>query len=276
MKIGAFEVNHLNGGIVKMDGGAMFGPVPKPLWSSKYEGNDKNQVATPTNPILIQTGDQNILIDTGIGNGKLTEKQLRNYGVDYESHLEEELKRFDLTPEDIDLVLMTHLHFDHAAGLTDSEGNTVFTNATYYIQQDEWHEFQSPNIRTKSTYWSKNMGDYKNQVILFKDTIEPYPGIVMHHTGGHSYGHAMITIESEGDKAVHFADIFPTVAHINPLWVTAYDDYPMQSIEEKERLIPYYIHEDYWFLFYHDKDYFAVKFDPKDRKSITEAIKRDQ
>ena len=98
------------------------------------------------------------------------------------------------------------------------------------------------------------------RLILFSDSIEPYPGINMIHTGGHSYGHSMITIESKGEKAVHMSDIFPTTAHLNPLWVTGYDDYPMKSIREKERLIPYFIQNQYWFLFYHDENYFAVKY----------------
>lgn len=129
---------------------------------------------------------------------------------------------------------MTHLHFDHAAGLTDENGHALFENAIHYIQQDEWHEFLAPNIRSQATYWKENQGDYAERVILFKDEIEPVPGIKMIHTGGHSYGHSIITIESEGQKAVHMADIFPTIAHRNPLWVTAYDDYPMTSIQEKK------------------------------------------
>lgn len=95
---------------------------------------------------------------------------------------------------------MTHLHFDHAAGLTDENGHALFKNATHYIQQDEWHEFLAPNIRSQATYWKENQGDYDERVILFKDEIEPVPGIKMIHTGGHSFGHCIITIESEGQK----------------------------------------------------------------------------
>ncbi|WP_447407832.1 MBL fold metallo-hydrolase, partial [Staphylococcus aureus] len=191
---------------------------------------------------------------------KFTDKERRNFGAHYESQISEDLKALDLTTADIDYVLMTHLHFDHAAGLTDNEGNTIFKKAIHVIQQDEWHEFQSPNIRSKSTYWPKNNGDFKKRLLLFENEIEIVPGIKMIHTGGHSFGHAIITIESQNEKAVHMGDIFPTTAHRNPLWVTAYDDYPMQSIREKERLVPYYIHQNYWFLYYHDVNYFAVKF----------------
>ena len=138
MKLGDFRIHYLNGGITHIDGGAMFGVVPKAF------------------------------IDTGIGSGKLTDKERRNFGAHYESQISEDLKALDLTTADIDYVLMTHLHFDHAAGLTDNEGNSIFNKAIHVIQQDEWHEFQSPNIRSKSTYWPKNNGDFKNDYYCLK------------------------------------------------------------------------------------------------------------
>lgn len=188
------------------------------------------------------------MIDAGIGNEKLSDKQCRNYGVEYESLMNEDLQDLGLTTTDIDMVLMTHLHHDHACGLTDKEVNAIFSQATY---------------------WKDNQGDYSQRLILFSDSIEPYPGINMIHTGGHS----MITIESKGEKAVHMSDIFSTTAHLNPLWVAAYEDYPMKSIREKERLIPYFIQNQYWFLFYHDENYFAVKYQ-EDRKTIETFISR--
>ncbi|WP_114603133.1 MBL fold metallo-hydrolase [Staphylococcus sp. EZ-P03] len=273
MKLGKYELHYLNGGMTNMDGGTMFGPVPKPLWERKIPVNDKNQVPMTTHPILIRTGEQNILIDTGLGEGKLTDKQKRNFGVENESLVAQDLKKLGLKPEDIDIVLMTHLHYDHASGLADLDGNAIFKNAVHYIQQDEWHEFLAPNLRSKATYWPMNQGDYQKRMILFEDDIEVVPGIHMYHTGGHSFGHSIITIESEGEKAVHMADIFPSHAHLNPLWVTSYDDYPMQSIREKERWLPWLIMQDYWFLYYHDAAYFAVKFD-KDDHSIKAAVER--
>ncbi|MCG7338415.1 MBL fold metallo-hydrolase [Staphylococcus sp. ACRSN] len=275
MRIGNFHVRYLNGGMTNIDGGAMFGVVPRALWTKKYEVNDKNQIPLPTHPILIQTGDKNILIDTGIGVGKLTDKERRNFGANYESEIDTDLKALNLTKLDIDILILTHLHFDHASGLTDSEGNASFPNAIHVFQQDEWHEFQSPNIRSQSTYWSKNNGNFKQKLVLFEQEYEVYPGIKVCHTGGHSYGHSIITIESGEDKAVHMGDIFPTTAHKNPLWVTAYDDYPMVSIREKERLIPRFIQEGYWFLFYHDNNYFAVKYDREQPDEMQSYLSRN-
>jgi glyoxylase-like metal-dependent hydrolase (beta-lactamase superfamily II) len=268
-------MHYLNGGITNIDGGAMFGVVPKVLWTKKYEISEDNRIPLPTHPILIQTEEFNIIIDTGIGKEKLTDKERKIFGVNYESQIEEDLKSFNLETQDIDYVLMTHLHFDHASGLTDNEGHAVFENAIHVIQQDEWHEFNSPNIRSKSTYWKKNNGDFTKKLILFENQLEVVSGIHIYHTGGHSYGHSIITIESKGEKAVHMGDIFPTIAHKNPLWVTAYDDYPMQSIREKERIIPRFILEDYWFLYYHDVNYFAVKFNQTESNEIAQYITRN-
>ncbi|ATH59813.1 MULTISPECIES: YtnP family quorum-quenching lactonase [Staphylococcus] len=275
MKLGNFKMHYLNGGITNIDGGAMFGVVPKVLWTKKYEISEDNRIPLPTHPILIQTEEFNIIIDTGIGKEKLTDKERKIFGVNYESQIEEDLKSFNLETQDIDYVLMTHLHFDHASGLTDNEGHAVFENAIHVIQQDEWHEFNSPNIRSKSTYWKKNNGDFTKKLILFENQLEVVSGIHIYHTGGHSYGHSIITIESKGEKAVHMGDIFPTIAHKNPLWVTAYDDYPMQSIREKERIIPRFILEDYWFLYYHDVNYFAVKFNQTESNEIAQYITRN-
>lgn len=275
MKLGNFKMHYLNGGMTNIDGGAMFGVVPKVLWTKKYEISEDNRIPLPTHPILIQTEEFNIIIDTGIGKEKLTDKERKIFGVNYESQIEEDLKSFNLETQDIDYVLMTHLHFDHASGLTDNEGHAVFENAIHVIQQDEWHEFNSPNIRSKSTYWKKNNGDFTKKLILFENQLEVVSGIHIYHTGGHSYGHSIITIESKGEKAVHMGDVFPTIAHKNPLWVTAYDDYPMQSIREKERIIPRFILEDYWFLYYHDVNYFAVKFNQIESNEIAQYITRN-
>ncbi|PNZ72495.1 hypothetical protein CD111_10955 [Mammaliicoccus stepanovicii] len=274
MKIGDFKIHPLQGGITQMDGGAMFGVVPKPLWSKKYPLNEKNQIPLVTHPILITTRDNNILIDAGIGNGKLTDKQRRNFGTTYESDLDKSLNQFDLTVDDIDIILMSHMHFDHACGLTTSDGQSVFKNATIYTSQIEWNELRAPNIRSKSTYWEENYKNIEHQVVTFVDKIEIIPGITMEHTGGHSAGHSVIEIENGAEKAVHMADILPTFAHLNPLWVTAYDDYPMDSINAKERLLQKYIKNNYWFIFYHDVNYFALRMDNVTRE-VKEEIRRD-
>jgi glyoxylase-like metal-dependent hydrolase (beta-lactamase superfamily II) len=141
LQVGNIKLTWLNGGVTHMDGGAMFGVVPKPLWSRKYSVNEQNQIELRTDPILVQTEGVNLLIDSGIGNGKFTDKQKRNYGITDESHVYEDLAKLGLSSGDIDYILMTHLHFDHVCGLTVKEGNSyksVFENATIITSQIEW------------------------------------------------------------------------------------------------------------------------------------------
>jgi len=268
LQIGDVTVTWLNGGVTHLDGGAMFGVVPKPLWSKKYFCNENNQVELRTDPLLIQTKGKNILIESGIGVNKLTEKQKRNFGVTEESQIEQSLERLELTLQDIDYVLMTHMHFDHACGLTRWEGDTLvstFNNAMIITSEREWNEMREPNIRSRNTYWKENWEPIIDQVQVFKAEIEIVPGIKMIHTGGHSDGHSIVLIESEGETLLHLADLLPTHAHQNVLWVMAYDDYPMDSIFQKQKWLQYGIEKNAWFSFYHDAFYRALKWDAEGR-----------
>lgn len=275
LKIGNVTLKWLSGGVTNLDGGAMFGVVPKALWTRKYPANDKNQIELPTDPMLIQLDGKNILVESGLGSGKLTEKQLRNFGVTKESELEASLQDAGLNPETIDYVLMTHLHFDHAGGLTklvNGEYQSTFPNAKIIASQVEWDEMQSPNIRSKNTYWKENWQAIETQVETFQETWSLGP-IRMIHTGGHSNGHSILIIEDGGEMAIHMADLMATHAHQNVLWVMAYDDYPMDSIYAKEKWLPYGLEKNAWFTFYHDAFYRAVKWSP-DGRQIVRSIER--
>jgi glyoxylase-like metal-dependent hydrolase (beta-lactamase superfamily II) len=222
------KLTWLSGGVNHMDGGAMFGVVPKPLWEKKYPFNEKNQIELRTDPILIQLEGKNLLVDTGMGNGKLTDKQKRNYGVQEELKLEEQLEILGLTAEDIDYILMTHLHFDHVCGLTRLQGDdyvSVFPYAKIIVNEIEWNEMRQPNIRSKNTYWKENWEVVQEQVEVFKNKWS-FEAIKLIHTGGHSDGHCILVMEDEGETVIHMADIMPTHAHQNVLWVLAYDVLP--------------------------------------------------
>src|SRR5690606_3845271 len=171
-------------------------------------------------------------------NGKLTTKQIRNFGVLEESSIESSLAKLNLTPEDIDIVLMTHLHFDHACGLTTKSEDgyeSVFKNAVIYTSEAEWNEMRNPNIRSVNTYWEMNWKPVIDQVQPFKEKVEISPGLRMIHTSGHSDGHSIIIFEDNEDCFIHMADLMPTNAHQNKLWAMAYDDYPVTSVHEKEK-----------------------------------------
>jgi glyoxylase-like metal-dependent hydrolase (beta-lactamase superfamily II) len=276
LKIGNVKLTWLSGGVTNLDGGAMFGVVPRPLWSKKYPYNEKNQIELPTDPIFIQMDGKKFLVESGIGKGKLSEKQLRNFGVSAESDVEESLKQLGVTPEEIDYVLMTHLHFDHVGGLTkveDGSYKSTFPNAKIITSNIEWDEMRNPNIRSKSTYWRENWEAIESQVIPFEGEWS-LGSIRMIHTGGHSNGHSILIIEDEGEMAIHMADLMATHAHQNVLWVMAYDDYPMDSIAAKEKWFPYGVENNAWFTFYHDAFYRAVKWG--ENGQIAESIKREK
>ncbi|MCH4826956.1 MAG: MBL fold metallo-hydrolase [Planococcus sp. (in: firmicutes)] len=268
----------LDGGTTFLDGGTMFGVVPKVIWSKRYPVNEKNQIELPTHPILVQFKEHNILIDSGLGDGKLTERQLRNLGVSEQSRVEENLSELGLKPEDIDTVLMTHLHGDHAAGLTKWQGEelvSTFPNAKIYVSAVEWDEMQNPNIRSRNTYWKENWEPIVDQVETFEDEKTLFGAITMIHTGGHSNGHSVIKMTSGDETILHMGDIMPTHAHQNPLWVLAFDDYPMDSIYAKEKLMKEALESGYYFSFYHDAYYRILKWSA-DGKEIMESLVRKE
>ncbi|WP_339178736.1 MBL fold metallo-hydrolase [Oceanobacillus sp. FSL W7-1293] len=270
LQIGSAKLAWLNGGVTHLDGGSMFGVVPKALWAKKYPHNDKNQIELRTDPILIELDGNNLLIDTGIGLNKLSDKQKRNFGVLEETNIEASLSELGLTVNDIDIVLMTHLHYDHANGLTklvgEEEYESVFKNAKIFVSQIEWNEMQHPNIRSINTYWEKNWRPVVDQVYPFREKIEVLPGLTMIHTGGHSKGHAIIRFREGEQGFIHMADIMPTHAHQNKLWALAYDDYPVQSVLQKEYWMEAGYKEKVWFTFYHDAYYRAVRFNEDGEK----------
>lgn len=277
LQVGRAKLTWLNGGVTHLDGGAMFGVVPKPLWSQKYPHNEKNQIELRTDPILLELDDKKFLIDAGIGNGKMTEKQLRNFGVDEQSAVEDSLKELGYHTSEIDGVLMTHLHFDHACGLTkwnEDKWVPAFENAVIYTSSVEWDEMRSPNIRSKNTYWEENWKPIESRVRPFNESLEVTEGLYMIHTGGHSGGHSVIKFSEEENLFIHMADIMPTHAHQNVLWVLAYDDYPVTSVHQKEDWMKYGYKRKAWYTFYHDAYYRALQFNPSGE--IIDQVKRDR
>ncbi|KGX89163.1 YtnP family quorum-quenching lactonase [Pontibacillus litoralis] len=275
LHIGRARLTWLPGGVTHLDGGAMFGVVPKPLWSKKYPVNERNQIELRTDPILIEIDDKKLLIDSGIGNDKLTDKQIRNFGVSEQSHVVLSLNKLGYSTEDIDYVLMTHLHFDHACGLTKWQGGELqpaFEKAIIYTSKTEWNEMRKPNVRSANTYWESNWKPIEQLVHPFSERMEILPGLQMVHTGGHSDGHSIICFEDGEDCFIHMADIMPTNAHQNPLWVLAYDDFPVTSVYAKQKWLDYGYKKKAWVTFYHDAYYRALRYDRNGK--IVDQMKR--
>lgn len=275
-QFGEMTLTWLRGADKYTDAGTLFGPVPKAVWSRFYPTTEDGLMADLTDPILIAYQGKHYLIDASLGTEKLDAKQRRNLGILSENRILESLEHLGLSAEDIDVVLMTHMHNDHAGGLTRLEGEDIvstFPKATIYIQEIEWGEVRHPNARTRGTYLKENWEAVQDQVQTFDSFLEVAPGLELHHTGGHSNGHSIILLKQGEETMIHMSDLLITHAHRNPLWVAAVDDYPMNSISAKDKWIKKAYEKGYKFFFYHDQFYAVLQFDETGQK-VTECVKR--
>ena len=265
-RLGDFTIRWLQGGEFEIDGGAMFGVVPRVLWEKKCASTPDNHVLLANSPMLVQTGQGNVLIDTGLGN-KLTAKQKGIFRVRAEWDLLAGLARLGLTREAISHVILTHGDFDHAGGVTmlGASGGLelTFPAAMHHIQRQEWEDALAPNKRSADAYWPENFAglvEGKN-LRLIDGEEEVMAGMRLVRTGGHTRGHQAVRLKSGGETALHLGDLLPMPAYGNPLWITAYDNFPLDSIAAKEEFLEEAIRQDGWLLFYHDPEIPACKLD---------------
>ncbi|HIE65978.1 MAG TPA: MBL fold metallo-hydrolase [Nitrospiria bacterium] len=257
MKLGQFEIYPITDGVLRLDGGAMFGIVPKVLWEKHHSPDDLNRIKLELGSLLIKAHGFNILVDTGIGN-KGDEKFNQMYGVERQPSLEESLSQFNLLPGDIDLVINTHFHFDHAGGNTrrDDRGEVhpTFPKAAYFIQKGEWEFANKPNERTRGSYLLDNYEvlPKAGRLNLLEGDSEILKGISVIRTPGHTPHHQSIFIESNGKKAVFLGDLIPTASHIPLPYIMGYDLFPLTTLETKRKLLEQAAEEQWLLIFQHD------------------------
>jgi len=257
MKLGQFEIHPLTDGTFRLDGGAMFGVVPKVLWEKHHPADEKNRIHLELGVLLVRANGMNILVDTGIGN-KGDEKFSRIYQVDRNPSIEASLSRLNLKPSDIDLVINTHFHFDHAGGNTrkDEHGHIhpTFPKATYFIQKGEWEFANRPNERTHGSYLLENYEvlPKEGRLDLLEGDSEILKGISVKRTPGHTEHHQSIFIESNGEKALFFGDLIPTAAHLPLPYIMGYDLFPLTTLETKRTLLEQAVEERWLLIFQHD------------------------
>ncbi|MDC4203873.1 MAG: MBL fold metallo-hydrolase [Candidatus Manganitrophus sp.] len=257
MKLGTFEIQPLTDGTFRLDGGAMFGVVPKVLWEKHHPADDRNRIHLELGVLLIRAHGMNIVVDTGIGN-KGDEKFNEIYAVNRTPSIEASLAKHGLAPTDIALVINTHFHFDHAGGNTrrDDHGHIhpTFPRATYFIQKGEWEFANTPNERTRGSYLLENYEvlPKEGRLDLLEGNSEILKGVSVVRTPGHTEHHQSILVESNGEKALFIGDLIPTAAHLPLPYIMGYDLFPLTTMETKRELLAQ-AHEEHWLLiFQHD------------------------
>jgi glyoxylase-like metal-dependent hydrolase (beta-lactamase superfamily II) len=254
MTLGDFELSIVSDGTYPLDGGAFFGVVPKVMWSRKVVPDEKNFIMAGLNSLLIRTGQQNVLVETGIGS-KLPEKMIKVYGQP--AKLLDNLAAAGISPEEIDAVINTHLHFDHCGWNTMRHGDRVvatFPKAKYYVQEGEWQHAQEQHIRDAISYISDNYNPLvaSGQMELLRGDREIVPGISVRVFPGHTMHLQGVVVTSGGKTACYISDLIPTSAHIDLTWVMAFDLSPIDTIDSRKRYYQQALPGKWLTVFTHD------------------------
>ena len=278
MQFGDFELTPLFDGFFRLDGGAMFGVVPKPLWEKRTPADDKNRITLGMRPLLVRSDAGVMLIDAGIGD-KMDDKSVAIYGIDRQRNLHHSLSEAGVSADHIDVVLASHLHFDHAGGFTarDASGSIrpVFPRARYVARTAEWEDATHPHERNRASYLPENFVPLMTAGVLdlVPDDRAIAPGVRVVRTGGHTMHHQIVVIESGGRTAVFAADLIPTTAHIDEPWIMGYDLYPMDTLAFKRTFVREAIDREYLIFFEHDPAIPAGYIREKDRRKYVEPVK---
>ncbi|MBF0117367.1 MAG: MBL fold metallo-hydrolase [Desulfobacterales bacterium] len=262
MKIGNYECLAVDFGDFVLDGGAMFGVVPKVLWEKGIPADEKNRIPMKNRSLLIIGMGRKILVDIGIGD-KLSEKYRNIYGIGKVS-ITESLAKYNLSCEDITDVFMTHLHFDHCGGATHLKNNKIiptFPNATYYIQKSQWDYAYNPTVRDISSYLEENFAPLKEKGVIkyLNGGQEIFQGIEVIVTNGHTEGQQHLLIRGNKTSLFFCADLIPTSFHMPITWNMAYDNYPLILMKEKEDILTKAEKENWILFFEHDPKVAAIK-----------------
>jgi methylmalonyl-CoA epimerase len=254
--LGDVELISINDGFFGLDGGAMFGVVPRSLWSQKAPPDARNRITLAMRPLLVR-GNRTMIIDAGVGD-KESAKFSDIYAFDRSRHLDHTLAEAGLSAEDVDIVLATHLHFDHAGGFTarDASGKLRprFPRAQYIVRRGEWEDATHPNARNRASYLSDNYLPLAEAGVLqlVDEDRSIMPGVRVQRTGGHTMHHQMVWIESAGKTAAFVADLMPTTAHLPDAWIMGYDLYPLDTLAAKPTFVKHAIERNALVFFEHD------------------------
>ena len=279
MQIGSWNLSTVSGGRLRLDGGAMFGVVPKPLWERFQPADEANRIRMATNCLVARDGRHTLLIETGPG-GKFTPRQRDQLGLEPGEPLLQSLAVLGIEPAEVDLVVLTHLHFDHAGGGTryNDAGSlvTTFPRARYLVQRAEWEVAMSQAPELTGSYPPEHLLPLakSDQLELLDGNVEIVPGISTLLTPGHTLGHQSILIEGESTAALYIGDLCPLAAHLPARWHMAYDLYPLETRRRKPELLGQAADENWWVLWCHDPDQAAARIvrDEKRDFAVVESL----
>jgi len=260
MQIGDYRVEVIPDTDFRLDGGAMFGVVPRNLWAQVCPPDDQNRIRLTMNCVFIDTGEEKVLIETGIGD-KWTPRETAMYGIERERPFAETLRaKTGVAADEITIVVNTHLHFDHAGGNTtrnvDGEVVPTFKNARYFVSAAELEHADTPSERDRASYLMDNWVPLREsgQLETKEGDYEVVPGLRMQTEPGHNRSMQCWRLDRGGNTVFGFADLVPMRAHIRPPWIMGYDLFPLETLEAKKRLLPKAVEENWLCLFYHDPD----------------------
>jgi glyoxylase-like metal-dependent hydrolase (beta-lactamase superfamily II) len=274
--LGSLELISLSDGFIHLDGGAMFGTVPRTLWEKRLPPDDRNRITLGMRPLLVR-GERTLLIDAGCGD-KMDAKNADIYGLERSYHLDHALADAGLTAADIDLVLASHLHFDHVGGFTArrDDGQLVprFPNARYFAHRGEWHDATHPHERNRASYLQENFLPLASAGVLelIDDDAEVMPGVRLRRSGGHTQHHQVVMLTAGDETAVFTADMFPTSVHVPDAWLMGYDLYPMETLAFKRAFAREAMEREYLIFFEHDAMLAAGRLREADGKRRVERV----
>jgi glyoxylase-like metal-dependent hydrolase (beta-lactamase superfamily II) len=275
--IGPYRVRFVSGGRFRLDGGAMFGVVPKALWNRVAPADEMNRIRMAMNCLLIEGEGGRVLVDTGAGS-KTDAKFREIFAIERPDALLEDLATLGLAPADIGTVACSHLHFDHCGGNTVRHGDgavrPTFPNARYVVRRQEWDDAHRANERNRASYFSENYDPVEaaGQLVLHEGDLEILPGVWMRNLPGHTRGHQGVFFDIPGARALYTVDLIPTVAHLPLPYIMGYDLEPLVTLETKRAILRDATREGWVLLFEHDPGLHAIRVSGSEQRPTFEKV----